>query len=79
MGLIQSYSSVKRLPVDLKKGQLYVDEKNDTLLLPISTDQFVPFHISTINNVSKQEQGQWTFLRINFNTPNVSTGKSGAL
>lgn len=26
MGLIQSYSSVKRLPSDLKKGHLYVDE-----------------------------------------------------
>ena len=55
MGLIQSYSSIKKFPADLKPGQLYVDEKNDTILLPMSQDQFVPFHVSTINTVSKQE------------------------
>jgi len=38
MGLIQSYSSVKRFPSDLKKGQLYVDEVNDTVLLPLSNE-----------------------------------------
>lgn len=56
----------------MKKGQVFVDEKNDTILLPINQDQFVPFHISTINTVSKSDQGQWTFLRINFHTPSVS-------
>lgn len=37
------------------------------------------FHVSTINNlnVSKQSDGQWTYLRINFHTP--SPGKSGSL
>jgi len=77
MGLIQSYSSLKRYPADLKKGQLYVDEKNETILLPVSSETFVPFHISTVNTVSKSGEGQWTFLRINFHTPSV--GKSGAL
>lgn len=38
MGKIQSYSSIKKFPSDLKKGQLYVDEKNDTILLPINQD-----------------------------------------
>lgn len=57
MGLIQSYSSIKRFPADLKKGQLYVDEKNESILLPINATQFVPFHISTINNVSKSGEG----------------------
>ena len=78
MGLIQSYSSIKKLPSDLKTGHLYVDDRNDTILLPMSSEQFVPFHVSTINTVSKQEQGQWTYLRINFHTPNPS-GKQGAL
>jgi nucleosome binding factor SPN SPT16 subunit len=77
MGLIQSYSSIKKLPADLKKGQLYVDEKNETILLPISAEQFVPFHISTVNTVSKSGEGQWTFLRINFHTPTIS--KTGIL
>lgn len=77
MGLIQSYSSIKKFPPDLKKGQLYVDENNETILLPVSNEQFVPFHISTVNTVSKSSEGQWTYLRINFHTPSV--GKAGNL
>jgi nucleosome binding factor SPN SPT16 subunit len=77
MGLIQSYSSIKRLPQDLKKGHLYVDNEFNTILLPVNSDQFVPFHISTVNTVSKSGEGEWTYLRINFHTPSV--GKSGAL
>jgi nucleosome binding factor SPN SPT16 subunit len=61
----------------LKRGQLYVDDKSDTILLPISAEQFVPFHVGTVNTVSKSDQGQWTYLRINFHTP--SAGKPGAL
>jgi nucleosome binding factor SPN SPT16 subunit len=55
MGKIQSYSSIKKFPLDLKKGQLYVDEKNDTILMPINNEQFVPFHIGTVNTVSKSD------------------------
>jgi hypothetical protein len=36
MGLIQSYSSMKRFPQDLRKGQIYVDEENRTILVPIN-------------------------------------------
>ena len=43
----------------------------------VNADQFVPFHISTVNTVSKSGEGDWTYLRINFHTPSV--GKSGAL
>ena len=37
------------------------------------------FHVSTISNlnVSKQSDGNWTYLRINFHTP--SPGKSSSL
>lgn len=71
MGKIQSYSSIKKFPPEMRKGQVFVDEKNDTILLPINAEQFVPFHVSTINTVSKSDQGQWTFLRINFHIPGV--------
>lgn len=77
LGLIQSYSSMKKLPKDLVKGMLYVDEENWTILVPINSEQFVPFHVSTINNTGKQAEGGWTYLRINFHTP--SPGKSGTL
>lgn len=79
MGLIRSYDSIKNFPIDLKKGQLYIDEENLTILVPINEDQFVPFHISTINNVSKSGEGQWTFLRINFHTPSDGRSGTGAL
>jgi len=38
MGLIQSYSSLKKFPVDLKKGSLFVDEPNMTILVPVNQD-----------------------------------------
>jgi nucleosome binding factor SPN SPT16 subunit len=57
MGLIQSYDSLKSFPSDLKKGQLYIDDVNLTILVPVNEETFVPFHISTINNVSKSGEG----------------------
>ena len=63
----------------MKKGHLYVDSQNDTILVPINSEQFVPFHISTVNSVSKSGEGQWTYLRINFHTPNVGGSTSGNL
>lgn len=68
---------MKKFPQDLKKGHLYVDDEYNTILLPVSAEQFVPFHISTVNTVSQSGEGEWTYLRINFHTPSV--GKSGAL
>lgn len=44
----------------------------------------VPFHILTIKNVTKSEEGEFTYLRINFNVPGTigipnSSGSSGVL
>jgi len=61
----------------MKKGQFFVDDNHHAILVPVTPETFVPFHISTINNVSKSSEGQWTYLRINFHTPSV--GKTGAL
>jgi len=36
----------------------------------------VPFHISTITNVSINSEGQWTYLRINFHAPSKSGSDS---
>jgi nucleosome binding factor SPN SPT16 subunit len=57
MGLIQSYSSIKRFPPGMKKGELFVDESNFTILVPVNSEEFVPFHISTVNNCSKSGEG----------------------
>merc|ERR1719460_3633642 len=52
----------------LLTNKTFVDSKAETVLIPIH-GRLVPFHISTIKNVSKNEEGAWTFLRINFNAP----------
>ena len=35
----------------------------------------MPFHINTIKNVSKNDEGDFTYLRINFQTPGQMSGK----
>jgi nucleosome binding factor SPN SPT16 subunit len=35
----------------------------------------VPFHINTIKNASKNDEGDFTYLRINFQTPGQLAGK----
>jgi nucleosome binding factor SPN SPT16 subunit len=35
----------------------------------------VPFHINTIKNVSKNDEGDLTYLRVNFQTPGQLAGK----
>ena len=35
----------------------------------------VPFHINTIKNASKNDEGNMTYLRINFQTPGQLAGK----
>lgn len=73
MGEIQSYANEKQFPKDVKPGLLYVDKNHNTILVPISNDKFVPFHVSTIKNVATTNEGQWTYLRLNFHIPGGST------
>ena len=35
----------------------------------------VPFHINTVKNASKSDEGEFTYLRINFQTPGQLAGK----
>lgn len=71
---IQSYGNEKQFPKDLKPGLLYVDKLHNTILVPYNAQGvFVPFHVSTIKNVSTKNEGQWTFLRLNFHIPGGST------
>ena len=36
LGKIQSYSSLKRMPQNMTKGQVYIDEENFTILVPVN-------------------------------------------
>lgn len=49
-------------------NRIHVDEKNSTVFLPIN-GKVVPFHIITIKNVNRQQDGKVSSLRFNFNIP----------
>lgn len=53
--------------------QIVVDARAHTVILPIY-GMAVPFHISTLKNVSKSDEGDYVMLRLNFITP----GQAGA-
>ena len=63
---LSAYKDPHYFPVkEMNKTQIHVDMKNDAIVVPIY-GYMVPFHISVIKNVSKQEEGKITLLRLNF-------------
>ena len=70
MDTLVSYKSKKDFPKDLVNGQIYVDMRRHAVLIPNSANTHIPLHVGTIKSVSDTVQGQWTFLRINFNFTN---------
>ena len=73
---VSAYPSLDLLPEAARKTQIFVDARNEAVILPIH-GQKVPFHVSTIKNVSKNEEGKFTYLRINFFAPGVMLRDSG--
>ncbi|KAK2708854.1 hypothetical protein QYM36_014471, partial [Artemia franciscana] len=60
-----------------KASQVSVDVFNkryETVILPIFGIP-VPFHISTIKNISQSVEGDYTYLRVNFFHPGAAVGK----
>ncbi|KAG6849338.1 hypothetical protein H0H93_009304 [Arthromyces matolae] len=70
----QSYKGEGALPAEVEKLRIFVDRKAQTVVLPIHGSA-VPFHINTIKNASKSDEGDFTILRINFQTPGQLAGK----
>ncbi|XP_045783894.1 FACT complex subunit spt16 [Maniola jurtina] len=72
-----SYKSVSQMPREneVKELKLYVDRKYETVILPIFGIP-VPFHISTIKNISQSVEGDYTYLRINFFHPGATMGRN---
>ncbi|CAG8535911.1 12681_t:CDS:10 [Ambispora leptoticha] len=70
----ESYKRDSALPKEVKELKIVVDQKNESIILPIYGFA-VPFHISTLKNASKSEEGDYTYLRLNFLTPNQASGK----
>ncbi|KAG5683886.1 hypothetical protein PVAND_013146 [Polypedilum vanderplanki] len=72
-----SYKGVNQMPrePEVKDLKLYVDRKYETIIMPIFGIP-VPFHISTIKNISQSVEGDYTYLRINFFHPGATMGKN---
>jgi nucleosome binding factor SPN SPT16 subunit len=70
----QSYKGEAGLPREVESLRIFVDRKMSSVILPINGFA-VPFHINTIKNASKNEEGSYTLLRINFQTPGQLAGK----
>lgn len=51
-----------------------MDRRAESIILPIY-GQPVPFHVSTLKNVSKSDEQNFVLLRFNFITPGIATGK----
>lgn len=67
-------SDVPREP-EIRELKLFVDKKYETVVLPIFGVP-VPFHISTIKNISQSVEGDYTYLRINFFHPGSTLAKA---
>lgn len=70
----ESYKRDSQLPARVKDMIVWVDVKALTVILPIM-GRPVPFHINTIKNVSKSDEGEYTHLRFNFLSPGQGVGR----
>ena len=68
MSSLSSYKSTNQFPVGAHRNHIYIDPKHESILFPIH-GRLIPFHISTVKNVSKSEEGSYIYLRINFHVP----------
>ncbi|KAF9962002.1 FACT complex subunit spt16 [Mortierella alpina] len=64
----ESYKRESALPKEVSSLRIVVDQRNDTLVLPMY-GLAVPFHISTLQKVTKTDEGEFFYLRLNFITP----------
>ncbi|KAH7026013.1 FACT complex protein [Microdochium trichocladiopsis] len=70
----ESYKRDNQFPSKVRNLEIVVDQKNGTIILPVM-GRPVPFHIHTIKNASKNDEGEWSYLRINFLSPGQGVGK----
>ncbi|KAI9840120.1 MAG: FACT complex subunit spt16 [Thelocarpon superellum] len=70
----ESYKRDGQFPSKVKELQIVLDPRNSTIILPIM-GRPVPFHINTIKNASKNDEGEFAYLRINFLSPGQGVGR----
>ena len=70
----ESYKRDAQFPSKVKDLQIIVDGRNMTVVLPIM-GRPVPFHVNTIKSASKNDEGEFAYLRINFLSPGQGVGR----
>jgi nucleosome binding factor SPN SPT16 subunit len=70
----ESYKRDNQFPPRVRDLAIVMDQKNSTIVLPIM-GRPVPFHIQTIKNASKSDEGDYSYLRINFLSPGQGVGR----
>ncbi|RDW80024.1 putative FACT complex subunit SPT16 [Coleophoma cylindrospora] len=70
----ESYKRDSQFPPRVRDLAIVMDQKNSTVVLPIM-GRPVPFHIQTIKNASKSDEGEFAYLRINFLSPGQGVGR----
>jgi len=70
----ESYKRDNQFPPRVKDLVICVDQKSQTIVLPIM-GRPVPFHINTVKNASRTDENQFTYLRINFLSPGQGVGR----
>ena len=74
----ESYKRDNQFPSRVSDLAIVVDVKASTIVLPIM-GRPVPFHINTIKNASKSDEGEFAYLRINFLSPGQGVGRKDDL
>lgn len=70
----ESYKRDNQFPTRVRDMGIVIDPKNATVIIPVM-GRPVPFHINTMKNASKSDEGDWSFLRINFLSPGQGVGR----
>ncbi|KAK6455276.1 global regulator of transcription [Scheffersomyces xylosifermentans] len=71
----ESYVRESQIPNSVRDLRIHVDYKNQTIILPVC-GRPVPFHINSFKNGSQNEEGDYTYLRLNFNSPGAGGNTS---
>ncbi|KAG7860923.1 hypothetical protein KL939_001490 [Ogataea angusta] len=74
----ESYVRESQIPSNVRDLKIHIDSKNQTIILPIC-GRPVPFHINAFKNGLKTEEGEYTHLKLNFNSPGVAVTKKEEL
>jgi nucleosome binding factor SPN SPT16 subunit len=68
---LNTYKTSNDFPKDIHHNQVKVDMDKEAIFLPIN-GRSIPFHVSTIKNISRPDEEKATWMRVNFFIPGSS-------